>query len=433
VFTAYLFYGWSSGIVDYPFDAGTYWKAVTSPSLEAYDTAFRGYSFPYLCFLLRTLARLLHVEGHVVFRVVSALTMALLGTIVVPRLTTAVVPLARLGLGRVLAWNAIVFLMFRGYANYPLTDIPALLALLSALLLMLRLSPGRSLLAGMLVALAVNLRPVYAAALLPAVAVLGTQAYRVVRRRGPLIMALCCTLFFAGATAVFAPQIYVNHHTYHRWALLPATDQTFGKSLYLVQLELGMKVQKYETSAGTDYPHPSVYFGDPTGRAIAAQNHAKSLPSFAVLVDLWRRYPREFLAIYVRHLLNGLDVQYPQPYLDKVFDRSPWLALFNYAIVFSFVSWVARNVAWRSFRRSGLVLATVLAPCLVAVPTMMEIRFLLPLHLLMYTTLCFGTARSTRAGAQWSLGRILLLLLFVGACYAFSDSTYAWIDRPGRF
>ena len=69
-----------------------------------------------------------------------------------------------------------------------------------------------------------------------------------------------------------------------------------------------------------------------------------------------------------------------------------------------------------------------LTPCLLAVPTAIEPRFLLPLHLLAYTALAYGwprhwTARYARAHPR----RWLLLTaygLFLTGCFALAAQIY---------
>ncbi len=425
VFTGYLAYLMTSADRVFWYDAGVYWGTVRSYSLNDYGLSYRGYSFPYICFLIRQLAAWLHLDEQIAFWTFSSLLMATLGTIIVPTLVKTTAPACKPRFWSILAFNGLVFLFFRGYANYPLTDIPALAVLLGALCLINTSADG--ILPGLLLGLAVNFRPVYLIAGIPCSVLLVWRARDAWRSHPKASVYAKCAGFVLGLCLVLGPQVYINHHIYQRTSLFPPADIVYGKNLYLFQLQTGFGLQKLEGNVGTIYPDSQVIFGDPTGKTIAA---SQKIDSYADIIRLYTKYPLEFVAIYARHLFSGLDVKFPSVYIKNPYEKNWWLALINYSIIFLFLA-ACRNIAQLRVDRIAFT-AVVAAPVLLilaVIPTAVEVRFFMPLHLLMYAVVTLG-GNEESSRWRWSISKFILFGAFLIVCCTLSDSAYACMYYP---
>ncbi len=351
--------------------------------------------------------------------------MATLGTIIVPLLVMSTVPECKPGFWHILAFNVLVFLYFRGYASYPLTDVPALAALLGALCLIKISAAG--LLPGLLLGLAINFRPVYLIAAVPVFVLVAWRARYSWRNHLKSAAVNRCGAFVVGLCLVLGPQVYINQHNFDRLSLMPPTDIVYGQGLYLYQLQTGIGVQKLEGNVGVEYPDPQVHFMEPTGKSIVASENARS---YGELLRLYSKYPIEFMAIYARHLFSGLDVKFPTVYIKNPYLKYWWLSLINYSMIFVFLS-TCTNVAKLRVDRVafGAVVAAPLLLVLAAVPTTVEVRFFLPLHLLIYAVVTMGGTSESRRWT-WSVGKAILFCAFLIICCTLSDNAYACMYFP---
>jgi hypothetical protein len=336
--------------------------------------------------------------------------------------------------------NALIFIYWRDHFDFPLSDFPALLAASIGLLGLFRGTTGGYLLAGLGFGLAANVRPAY----LPAVvACVGVAALLPPRSPGWRRRGFAATLVVAGALVASMPQVLINHHQRGNWSPLVPN----GRTISLLQLSQGMHAQKYETYVGplTSYPQPDVFYVDPATTHVLKQEHIlNSVIVFGLYAEIrsYRQYarillhhPAEMAASYVRHIFNGLDVQYPTPYVRDLGDRSIVFALLEYTLMFLAVARLILPHARRSLgpiRWTGVVL--LVAPCITAVPGAVEPRFFLPVQLLIYMLVCFGPA--TRAsllggGIGRRAGLCVSYVAFVLLCLTLSSATLAQLQHPG--
>ncbi|MDQ2795267.1 MAG: hypothetical protein M3Y12_14845, partial [Bacteroidota bacterium] len=124
------------------------------------------------------------------------------------------------------------------------------------------------------------------------------------------------------------------------------------------------------------------------------------------------RHPLTLAGSYARHLFAGLDISHPTPYLKRWAPaRLP--QLLNYGLWF-WAGLVA--LRRRPTAREALVLAGLLLPCLAVIPMSMEVRFLLPLHLLLLALVAFGQAPAWAWRGRRKLGLLLVFGLYLGGC-----------------
>ena len=435
------------------YDANWYWEFARMYGktgrfeLLSFATTMRGYLLPLLLAPFAIAGPHIGLEPIILMRPLGAFTAALLFGALGPALWRAAhgpgAPVV--SLVRRLVFGALGFALWRDYFNFPLSDFPAVVALATGLWALLG-GPKwwHGALAGLAVGASVNMRPVFVLALpfagllalLPPPIAHNTAAAPPARARWARLGAMALTL-----ALVLAPQWYINVRNFGEASpLVLAHDKHYPKGLYIRQLQWGLQYQKFETNAGKDYPAAPMFFLDPRGAALFATTKLGRFEDASQYWALARRHPTEVARTWVRHTFNGLDLQYPTPYVKQVYASSVLLAWLNYTVLLGgtvVLGHRARRAAWvtPAGARAGLLLAALLVPCLAALPTAIECRFLLPLHLLLSAAAAFGAhprrtwrAATRRRRAGWAVGYVAVL----GAAFAASASTQQQLEKGPR-
>lgn len=442
ILAAYLVYLPFSGNQALVYDAELYWfisiyfHKAGSLSLQNFHDGMRGYVLPLLLLPARIAQFYSGLPPLWFTRLLGAASAAggfgLLGPLLWQAVRGRAVPLPW---PRRLVFAGLGFLLWRDHFNFPLADFPALWMLGLSLLLLYRW-PGRlgwALAAGLCLAAATNIRPVYLASV-PFVLLVQWARLPAALPAGRRAGAVAALLL--GAALVLAPQWLINwRHFGQNTPLVLAQDANIAPgTLYRLKLLHGLEFQKYETALDPAYPQAQLFFFDPAGRRFVRAHHLTELPAVTDYARLVLRHPVFLARVYLRHLFNGLDVQYPTPYVRQVYAPTWSLALLNYTVWFG-----AALVAWHRRRQLSrgqvLVLAALLVPCLLIIPTEIECRYLLPLHLLLYALVGFGWPAAWR---PWAVPARRLGLLgvvfaaFLVGCFALSASTQAQLEHGGR-
>ncbi|SET71313.1 hypothetical protein [Hymenobacter actinosclerus] len=454
----YLVYLPFSGYTQQYFDAQNYWELparfITPErnfSLLHYSSLTRGYAWPLVLAPWRAAWKLLGGNPMLYIQVLGSLVAALCYGWLGPRCWQLLRgnlqppgPVARL------AFVLTGFAFWRDYFNFALTDFPALVLLLSALMLVARgLRPGPAptwpalrwwLLAGSLLGLACNFRGIYTLSIYP---VLLAAAWPTLpgavglRGAGGRVAAL-----LLGGVLVLAPQYLISQRhgpPGSSWHLSGVLNQD-----ELVKRHLGQGIQhfRYEANIGTDYPEARVWLVDPVGRALA-QRHTISPAGItpAAYLGLALRYPLEFGSLLTQRLFSGLDLQQPGPYYRQLYTATWPLAAANYTLL-GLGLLVLGRLVWRARHlplRRALLAVALLLPALGALPVALESRFLLPLHvgLCMAATLGFPAAwQPARLGRTLRpLQGALLLGLYaswLALNFTFSSYTHIHLQYGGR-
>ena len=371
------------------YDAELYWQSGHRFyhnghfSLLAYDDSLRGYSYPLLNFASLAVRKALHLPAVTVVKVLNAAMAGWLFGWVGPRLWQVSTGATRpLSLASRVVWAGLGFVFWRDYFNFSLSDFPALLALAAALWQAQRRSAWGAALAGLALALAFNIRPVYLVAVPPAVVLvlLGQTRSKWLPR---------LVVFGLAAGLVLTPQWLINrrHFGASTPLVLSQSKELHIHNLYLKQLKWGLLYRKYETSVGGALPTGQVLFLDKQGQAVLQAEQVAQFASAGQYLRTAARYPGVIAQAYGWHLFGGLDISHPTPYLHR-WAPSPWLLALNYSLWF-WAALVVIGAGWPT-RRQALVLAALLLPCMAVLPMSMEVRFLLPLHLLILAVVAFG-------------------------------------------
>ena len=356
----------------------------------SYFNIQRGYLFPLLLSPFTRLVTEANMVPIEVTRILGAATAAVVFGWAGPALWQAVKGGQAVSLSRRLVFAGLGFAIWRDYFNFSLTDFPALLGLVISLIALLR---GRGLISGLVagvaLAAAVNMRPVYLI-VLPVVGLLALLPPPGRARGWGWARGAALVL---GATAVLLPQAYTNSVHVDVRSPLVLTSMPGQPSLFVQQLQWGLKNQKYETNIGSDYKYAGMSFVDERGKAMWEATALTEFATASQYIELCLGRPWRSIGVWQRHLFNALDVQYATPYIQAVFVPTWPLAGLNYSLIFGGLvvllvrPWQRPSIRWS---RTVLVLLALLLPCLLVLPTAIECRFLLPLHLLLSGAVAFG-------------------------------------------
>ena len=436
----YCFYAYTNNYKEFYWDSYTYWKIAQDYWSQGkfnfllFNHSLRGYLFPLLISPLVLMTERYAVLPIDLYRAIGAGMAAVTFGAVVPGLWQAVqwnAPQAPVTLARRLLLGALGFIFWRGYFHFPLTDFPALLMLGGGVWALLRgRSVGAGLLAGVLVAAGANFRPVYAAAL-PLAGLLCLWPRPATPSEAPQLAVewLHRLAFVAGLALVMWPQSVLNRVHFGVNSPFVLTTPPNVPSLYLLQLQWGLQYKKYETNVGSDYASPQMYFVDPRGQELWERAGISEFKSYDQYGQLFLANPLNIVRIWASHLFNGLDIQYPTPYIQQVYVPSWGMAWLNYTLIFSSL-WVlvVRRSSWfiKTNLRLAVVLLALLGPCAATLPVAMECRFLLPVHLLLYAVFAF-TIKPVHAWRTSSVRQRawtgLLYAGFVSAFFSLSINT----------
>ncbi len=442
VYAVYLpLSGYTPG--QFRFDAAEYWELSLKFtqeghfSLLAFDEPVRGYLGPLLILPARIFC---HFTGWSMLAGAQLLGTgwaALLFGVAIPQLWAQATgrPLTA---ARWLVLLGLAFLFWRDYFNFTLSDMPALTLLLLGLVALGRPGWRWAAVAGLLVAAAINTRPIYVASM-P-----GVLWLLLARQPADNVRWLRAAALVAGLVLVLWPQWRINQVHFQQNTPLVLGARPGGTSLYRKQLAWGTGFQRYESSLIPEIPRSLVY-ADSVGQRALAQEPGSTFASYGQYLRFVGRQPLAIAGRYLRHLFNGLDIRYSTPYPTQLHPPiQPVLRLLNYALL-GLGMWLAfgallrphSRFTWPALPQARLVgvLAALLLPCLLVLPTLMECRFLLPLHLLLLAVVAGWqpVAWWQRLGSPVRrLGALALLLGWMVGCWQLSEATAGQIRPPSE-
>lgn len=425
----------------FPHDSAEYWYLAVMEKMQTVRS-HRGYFFSLLLMPVRYVSDA-SADPHTVYRVIMAAFYGCLLPLLVPAFFARAFG-GKVTLLRRLVPVALIAQLFPGQLLYPLSDLPALLLTLSGILLVMKATQEpadrrRFVLlmmgAGVLVGGAYNTRTIYLFTLL---GLSGLLVFAPSFRSSTHARRVALAGFVAGLLVVAVPQGLLNQLTHGKFRL-GVISQVNAKNLFISQLVWGITVQRYETSIDPAAPAPTVFYLDPVGQrifdSVAGERDLFTPRGYASAVA---RYPAEFLGLYTRHFINGLDVRDGQGYTMKASPYRNRTAVFNLLVLV-----LASCVVFALRQKRGLLqdhpppppswwlcLALVLLPVAAILPGAIETRFFLPLHLLAYCTIAFFfDVNALRDMARrHAISMAVIIVVFSGAFFAITTSTMASIS-----
>lgn len=373
-------------------DSGGYWslgETFTSAghfSLLNFTSPLRGYLLPLIYHGVHELAAALGWTDSSAVKILLALSFALIGAVLAPKLAELAWPQRRWSVSRRVCLMALLIVFWSGYLNYPLSDFPALaLALLALVSVSRPRAAGWMLLAGAATGAAIDMRPSYLL-LAPIVLVLAAwnwadQRSKVQEKKPVLRGAFRLGLLALGFVIVSLPQSLSTHRHFGSWSFVPGS----AAHLENVQLEEGLRLQRYETFVGAGHL-PQMAYEDEAGAHLLSEQPGAVVTSTGMYLGLVVDHPLTIADLYARHVINGLDERYSTPYVEHLSTgANRWLRLAGFLLVFLALLRVVWPAARRSLGGAHWRYPVALVVCtLTAVPSAMEPRYLLPVYLLGY-------------------------------------------------
>lgn len=387
ILVACLITGVIQGSRPFFYDSGGYWALSETfgshgsfSFLDFEYNGLRGYALPLTFYLLHEVGGIFGVGPGAEVIGFNALLFALLAGVAAPALAATAWPERAWGLAPRLALGGLTLLFWSGYLSYPLSDFPALVAAVTAIVAVSRArSPLWLGLAGFTAAYAVNARPAYFL-LIPVLGLILAWTWwrtpggsRAGSRRG----ALCAGAFIVGLLVVSLPQAIVDHHSGGSYSPLPGGTELAG-----LQYTEGLRLQRYETYVGG--PRPRMEYLDPDASSILAELEGGTVAGTSQYLEIIASHPLTMAGVFLRHIVNGFDQRYTTPYVEHL---EPPARLLLRAAGFLLVFLALFRLLWPRGRRSlGDIrwrYVVALPACCATVPAdAVETRFLLPLFLL---------------------------------------------------
>jgi hypothetical protein len=390
-FAAALAVGLLQGVRPFYADAEGYWALASTFtqtghfSLESFVSLQRGYFLPLVIYVLKLFTNGAFQEESAAATVFNVLLFALIGAVLAPRLAEIAWPGQSWGLVRRVGLTALLLIFWSGDLNYPLTDFPGLAMGLLALVAIARTDgPGWMLLAGIAAGAALNLRPAYLPLVLMLVVIvaLNWRGQRGSPHASTARRALCASLLVVGFLLVSLPQSLSAHRYFNTWSPIPGAGDHLAQEV----LSVGMTAQRwdsYERPAGV--PNAIIY-PYPAGKRLLEAQPEHKISTLSQYVGVVVSHPTIMAPLFIRHLVNGLDVRYSTIYVEnRASGGLIWLRVGGF--VLTFLALV--RLLWPAARRSlGRIrwrypIALVLC-CVTSLASFMEPRYLLPIELLIY-------------------------------------------------
>ncbi|MHC8328122.1 hypothetical protein [Pseudomonas sp. LB1P83] len=366
----------------YPFDSSLYWSLSSPSVIVNFPEVARGYFYPLLLVPVHALADVAGDNGRIVFQFASSAVYAYLLTGPIANFFLKTFG-GTLSFARRTVFALLTIAVFPGLFLFPLSDLPALLVLIIGVALATRVNSQYwwcwLFLSGAAVSAAYNIRTIY---LFAAMALFVVVLFVFMQGIPWRLRAFGMLAFLLGALIVATPQMLINKRI-HGTATPLVIAMVKGKPLMAQQLYWGMVVQRYETYAGKDSPAPSLYYRDPAGIALRNLDDSSfSDPSMRGYLSMVLKHPVQFLGIYGRHFINGLDVRDGIVYAEKSSTNKSVVSFLCFSLLFFCVSiyW------WRKEKRwiEAAYLAPILLPVFAILPGAVETRFFIPIYLVLF-------------------------------------------------
>ena len=347
VFLIILLSNLHSSHLSFYYDASGYWELGKTFfgqgrfNILNYKEALRGYLYPLINSMFYLLAQALHLNEIFLFRSVNAVIVAFLIAVLIPKLFSLILN-KEITAFQNLAFCVITTIFWRGYFLYPLSDFPALFALLAGIYIVLQnyykriervqiTQAIKYILAGVCIAASVNIRPSYQIIIIPFFFLLFICFYKRVSRKTAAVYIICTVV---GLLICFIPQIYINYFNFQVLSPFIQTSlSSYGKSLLIQQIEWGIFMQKYETYIGNGL-EPAMRYIDFQGQGILQKENISTISSIGQYIKLLFKYPVDFICIYFRHIFNGIDINYNTPYVENAYENRIIFSMVNYTLWF---------------------------------------------------------------------------------------------------
>jgi hypothetical protein len=364
-------------------DSEYYFQLGQNFSFATYNNSLRGYFLPFFIHCILKISSLINGSFFYFWWLVTSVLYGISFFTFIPNFFERIFNLKFNYMKRII-FAIIILFFWRGLIIYPLSDMPAICSLIFGILLLVTAEKDKYknfsyLLSGVCIAMSCNLRPIYASSLILIVLFLIIRSYT----QKIYFQFLC---FMMGFFILSYPQILINKREFNTYSPLVISKYS-GKeneqSLYLHQLFWGLKFSKYETNINqTRFPSVGVTFSDPTGEIILKS----SIITGANFKSYFRaifNYPVEMFSIYSKHIFSGLDHTFPEIYIEDIYRNRVLFSILNYTFWFLGTIGIFKIIKKLEFQ-NYIYLLIYITPVMLSIPTAIEPRFFMPMHLIIY-------------------------------------------------
>jgi hypothetical protein len=438
----------SKGDFIFHHDSNQYWQLRhefdqnnTVPfSFSNYKESVRSYLLPWINYVISKIGDSIDLEDVILLEIVQAFAYSLLISILIPHMIDILFH-HKTNVWQISLFSFLVIFFWQGHFFYPLSDFLGVFLFVLGTYLFIRFHFHwfGAILAGLAWGGAALVRPSYLVTIIP---LLLWAFYYYVKEIHPisyrtLIRWIALPI---GVAIVFAPQININIVNFGVFSPFPQARLVFGVDLFTQQLSWGTSIQKYETNIGSSYPSASVIFLDSQGQSILLDAMNKQIiPDYSLslkqYIKLVLRYPLDFMSIYMRRFFNGLDIIYNTVYVEDIYSGSIALRLINYSLWFLVFLYISQKAKMQRNLASQFFLPLIFAlPALLSIPSAMEVRFMLPLHLMAYVLVSFWilpefVAMSVDQKRDRIRKYIIWYFIFTIICFILSSNTYMSLEH----
>jgi hypothetical protein len=421
----------------FPGDSGDYWQHSkdfiynNKFSFLNYKYPLRGYSFPFILFVIRQCAQFLRIEQILFFKLVNIAFFSFSIGVLVPSFFQL------LNCKKIYQYQIIIFAFiflafWSGFVAYPLTDFISVFVIFGSLYLLEYVTKYNKnhyflIFSGLLLGVALNSRPIYQ---ISAVIIILYFIYNIFIKKATIRLFL---LYLIGLMIVLSPQIYINYFNFKTVSPFVPTKVAYKtKDLYLTQLIFGLNVQRHECGLFIDRQGegllrtknpPSFTYGKDFNTYI----FNKSIISYKQYLSLVYNHPFDFITIYARHLFNGLDTFHNDLYYCDIYASRLIYSFFNYSLWFLFFIYLF--CYWKLSKPiyPYIYYLVIAIPSIFSIPTAIETRFFIPVYLLMYATICFSVIPIVKLSIakKISIKHLIIYLIFIAFCFGISSIIFS--------
>jgi hypothetical protein len=440
------FYGDGAGYykrIDYFINDGKF-------ALVNYRGVIRGYAWPLLLTPIKLLSEITNISHFLIFRIALAIFSSGFFAILIPRFVEKAFQIKINFLQR-LFFCIMVFYFWAPMFLHPLADLPAFMFNIAGLYLLYsayielrndkkQKSIKRYILiffAGMFIALTSVIRPVYQLGIYMSVILIMVLSIKKKDKKWP-IMAMS---FIIGAAIAFAPQVLINVTRHGIFSPYPQGQLALGRSLLILQLKEGLRLNEAITYIGSQEITNRVFidsessvvkkvqditffeFPNIIGNTLLDRIGEQNITTFFGYLVNVAKYPFEFLALIGTHFFAGMDLNFPDIYLTEMKPAGKLFSLLNLSAIFLACRYTIKK---RWFKEDWLIktimFTVIITPCLIALISAMEERFMIPLHMILYMLLAFNPEIKNlfTTKHKFNAGIILIYLIYIALAFSFS-------------